>query len=410
MHKGSPSSTLAVTLAFACSVLVLGLAAQQKAQEKPRYKGIFEPVNYPDDVTLASVHFVDENTGWAAGGGKGGVILHTKDGGDNWEVQFGDLGSSEPAFKFLRFLDASHGWVQQGNDQLLRTTDGGRTWEELGRSAVLGHQGLWTFVSPMVGFGAAGENILRTEDGGRNWKPVFACQAKVEVDGLTRNVACQPESFHFPSARIGYAVGYTPAPAPMLFVMKTEDGGTTWSVLPPVPGASGKESAVFFTSEQDGVMRVLDGRFFATSDGGQTWRGIAGAKVEGRPPLHFAGNVGWSIGYRKLVYTTDGGRRWSSRELPFPANVNDFTLPRSNRGYVVGEGGMIYRYKVVPVGYKVPRGIDAPAMPGPTAEEAKSGALKGAGARGIYQAPGAGALPVALTSMAMRQWPSAPRE
>jgi hypothetical protein len=65
----------------------------------------------------------------------------------------------------------------------------------------------------------------------------------------------------------------------------------------------------------------------------------------------------------KLSYTTDGGRRWTSRSFQFPTGVQAFSLPRRDRGYAVGDHGMIYRYRVVPATQTVAKSIAAPAMP-----------------------------------------------
>jgi hypothetical protein len=73
--------------------------------------------------------------------------------------------------------------------------------------------------------------------------------------------------------------------------------------------------------------------------------------------------VGWAFGVAKLSFTTDGGKRWNSRTFTFPADVTAFSLPRRDRGYVVGEHGMIYRYRVVPVAENVAKSIAAPLMP-----------------------------------------------
>lgn len=40
------------------------------------------------------------------------------------------------------------------------------------------------------------------------------------------------------------------------------------------------------------------------------------------------------------------------------------SLPRRDRAYVVGDKGIIYRYRVVPVAESVPNALPAPAMPG----------------------------------------------
>jgi hypothetical protein len=57
--------------------------------------------------------------------------------------------------------------------------------------------------------------------------------------------------------------------------------------------------------------------------------------------------------YNKLSFTTDGGRRWSSRTIEFPAMAHAFSLPRRDVAYAVGDHGMIYRYRVVPQGSPV---------------------------------------------------------
>lgn len=61
-------------------------------------KGIFEPSPYPEDVQLLDVFFVNDREGWVAGGTtvmNGGILLHTSDGGDHWDVQLGDSKSSD---------------------------------------------------------------------------------------------------------------------------------------------------------------------------------------------------------------------------------------------------------------------------------------------------------------------------
>lgn len=79
-------------------------------------------------------------------------------------------------------------------------------------------------------------------------------------------------------------------------------------------------------------------------------------------PTKTANPTGWSIEGKSWTYTTDGGKHRTSREIAFPADLVAFRLPRSDRGYVVGVHGMIYRYRVVPVEYSAPHGINAPVI------------------------------------------------
>src|SRR5882762_9582942 len=98
-------------------------------------KRIFEPISYPEDLKFTDVFFVNRDMGWAVGGtarGAGGMVLYTNDGGDHWSVNLGDPQSNAAAYSELRFIDARHGWMAQGNDQLLRTVDG-QNWEVVGK-------------------------------------------------------------------------------------------------------------------------------------------------------------------------------------------------------------------------------------------------------------------------------------
>ena len=96
-----------------------------------------------------------------------------------------------------------------------------------------------------------------------------------------------------------------------------------------------------------------------TADGGSNWTtGTAG----GKPDIDFAGeSIGWMIAYRTMTYTTNGGKSWVSRDIAFPASVNAFCLVR-DRGYAVGDHGMVYRYRVVPIDCAGKNVLPAPMM------------------------------------------------
>jgi len=199
--------------------------------QTPKYKAIWEPVNFKGDVSLFDVHFIDEQTGWVVGGAtemSGGVILFTKDAGLTWEVQYGDPQSSDRAVSTVRFLDGTHGWaVQQAplNARLLRTTDG-QNWNQVG--TIETHYTDLAFSSEFDGTYLDGNTIYRTQDGGKKWQPVGPCAVQAEVDGLTKKIDCQFSSLHFPSAKVGYAAAGSVYLKELFFVFKTTDGGLTW--------------------------------------------------------------------------------------------------------------------------------------------------------------------------------------
>jgi len=122
-------------------------------------------------------------------------------------------------------------------------------------------------------------------------------------------------------------------------------------------------SDVFFLDANTGFIRKGShgGPLYKTSDGGATWN--PGAAIQGSTFLFADPGVGWSFNGRELYFSTDGGQRWTSREFKFPVEPNAFSLPARDRAYVVGDHGMVYRYRVVPIEYTAAGALDAPAMP-----------------------------------------------
>lgn len=355
-----PRLMLLYGTAMFCIASMSASAATRSDAAPPKYKAIFEPVNYTEDLELTDVHFTSADVGWVTGAA--GTILHTTDGGKTWTAQLGgDPKAVDRPIRDLRFLDGTHGWAVQstgvGDHTLLATSDG-LNWESTG--TVGQHRSDYLFTSPSTGFYTHADKIFQTIDGGKRWRPVFSCAMKVEINGLAREVRCNLEKLAFPSANVGYALSQRLDKAGFA-VVKTEDGGTTWKSWVVLPGEDAKESALFFTDDRTGFFRALNGKLFRTTDGGVTWTGVTGHPA-GKPEIRFAGAVGWMCHYQTLTYTTDGGRHWTSREIPFPASVAGFSLPQPDRGYVVGDHGMVYRYRIVPVGYSVKGMLGAPMM------------------------------------------------
>ena len=328
-------------------------------------KAVWEPVNYPADLELSDVFFVTDQEGWVTGGKnilEGGVILHTSDGGDHWDVQVGDPESSEKPFHDLRFIDATHGWALQSTgseERLLHTTDGTH-WLAAG---MIHDRSDYQFTSDRDGVMAVRDSLSVTHDGGRTWSPAYACHAQVEVNGLMLDSRCEFERLQFVTPQIGYAVGHDASVPNLVFIARTDDGGQSWNLT--TSPVTGQTFDAFFIDERTGYIRTGKPEWgtamlFKTEDAGATWQGLAGSPGK---HMSFADpEVGWGFDNTTVSFTHDGGGRWNSRDYKFPASVNAFSLPRRDRGYVVGNHGMIYRYHVVPVGYAAKGMIDAPKL------------------------------------------------
>jgi len=353
---------VAAMLTFVASLAALAQTPPPGAAAS-KLKGIWEPVNYGEDIALLDVFFVTPEIGYVSGAA--GTILKTADAGASWTALLGgDPESQERAIKQLWFVTPTIGWAAQttsSETNLLRTTDGD-LWTRIG--TLPEHYEDFAFASEAEGVFVNDEQIFRTQDAGKTWTEVGRCAARAEVGGLVRQIRCNLWKVRFASPAVVYAFGETFGDVSAAAVMKSTDGGASWSVVQLLENENGSESGLFFIDENVGYLSTKDAKSaFRTTDGGVTWTGMPATSI-GRRIVFADPGVGWAMRYNNLSYTTDGGKRWVSRQLTFPAMPNAFSLPRRDRAYVVGDHGMIYRYSVVPdatpVAAKV---VAAPAMP-----------------------------------------------
>ena len=82
-------------------------------------------VDVPTRATLTAIFFFDRKLGWAVG--HDAIILRTYDGGETWERVYYAPEEERPLFD-VWFRDAEHGFAIGAYGLLLRTTDGGDTW------------------------------------------------------------------------------------------------------------------------------------------------------------------------------------------------------------------------------------------------------------------------------------------
>jgi photosystem II stability/assembly factor-like uncharacterized protein len=106
--------------------------------------------------------------------------------------------------------------------------------------------------------------ILRTRDGGQTWEKVYQSTRPLETAWKV----------DFPSPLVGYATiqSYDPRNTTQR-VAKTIDGGLTWQEIDLCEDAAAREFGIGFIDEDHGFVGTMNSGY-ETKDGGRTWRKI----------------------------------------------------------------------------------------------------------------------------------------
>jgi len=112
--------------------------------------------------------FTDPLHGLLVGGG--GTILRTRDGGLTWNHSMLTDGGEKTKLTSVFFADQKNGWTVGGQGKIYFTNDGGKFWR-IQISNVKENLSDVYFIDAMEGF-ATGENgvILHTTTAGATWK------------------------------------------------------------------------------------------------------------------------------------------------------------------------------------------------------------------------------------------------
>ena len=89
----------------------------------------WQQANSPTQALLTTMFFIDDKEGWV--GGHDTLILHTTDGGENWEIQYEDPitgGDIPKPVLDIVFKDKNNGYAIGAYGLMLVTNDGGANW------------------------------------------------------------------------------------------------------------------------------------------------------------------------------------------------------------------------------------------------------------------------------------------
>jgi photosystem II stability/assembly factor-like uncharacterized protein len=290
--------------------------------------GWYQQTPPPQAKRLLGIHAINSQNVWAVG--DSGVIIHSIDGGANWT--FIPSGTTERLMT-VEFINPDTGWVA-GDDNglvttLLRTTDGGLTWQS---QSLQGGGALPMYDIDFIegtrddtlrGFitGGLGYTYI-TKDFGANWNKVrFNCENTFW-------------SMCMVNQDTGYFVG-EPSTAHPYTIMWTPDGGTTW--IQQTNPTTRNLRGVCFGSDQRGVAAGLVGTILSTSDGGTTWISRSNFVYRWESVFLTGSGRAWAVGqYGKIAYSNDWGYTWELQESGATAELWEVFFINENEGWIVG--------------------------------------------------------------------------
>ena len=287
--------------------------------------------------SLWDVHFIDNRNGWAVGETDGAnlTIVNTVDGGVNWSPQ---LMSGTDTLYGVYLLDDTYGWVVGENESLLYYSG---SWASHGQSGNL-IDGSWdlndVFIVDENNAWIVGDN--NSDDGavfyydGSNWSQQTVPGGTPELYGI-----------YFIDSKTGWASGDE------FTILKTSDGGATWTNYSDNPGMSLID--VCFYDNQNGWASGEDMTVLKTEDGGGSWIQIqtlpASTSYDLTSIVFPELERGWAVADEdcRILYTGDGGKTWLFSTTPtgLDCNLYGLSFPEGvSDGWTAGYYGQILHY------------------------------------------------------------------
>jgi photosystem II stability/assembly factor-like uncharacterized protein len=259
-------------------------------------------VQVPVSANLTAIHFADEKHGWAVGHVE--AIIRTRDGGDTWELVHFEPGNPQPLLD-VRFVDREHGIAVGAYGVVYATSDGGAVWSQM------------PFAPAPI------EGAAKVEPSADEIEDELDLGFEFHLNALARG----------PGRRL-----YLAAEAGRLF--RSEDGGASWRELPsPYDGSFHGVLAL----DDDVVLAFgLRGNLFRSEDGGASWTAIetgttallnAGARIDERT-VAIVGMAG------VVLVSGDAGRSFELHQQADRRALSSVVPSGDGALIVAGEGGV----------------------------------------------------------------------
>lgn len=286
-------------------------------------------------ANLYALHFIDTDSGYVTGAG--GTVLKTTNGGTTWD-DVSPAGVTADINGVAMLDNAPGAAVIVGNGGLIMvTSDGGASWSN-SSSGVSDNLFAVSFVFGFGISGGASQTILNSTSAGATWN---VSQTGFFGGGFW--------GAHMLSPQIGFVGGENSIFQPLFG--KSSDGGNSWNFTAFYLNSNeGRIYGIIFTDVNIGyaACRVWDGRgaISRTTDSGANWSStlFPGALYGINFPVSGASLIGYATGVNgTILKTINAGLNWQSQVSGTANTLRDVYFLDLDNGYAVGEGGVILK-------------------------------------------------------------------
>jgi len=297
---------------------------------------------------IHNIHAIDPTTIIATGGNESNdsitTIVRSMDGGLDWRIILDNIG---PWLMWADYINDTTAIACGFDGVMIRTDDLWENFEYLSLPGSVSHRNFYDikFIDENTGIAVGGnkendaiETIIKTEDGGTSWSIISD-----RMSPCLRSVC-------FIDNTSGFLVGNSGT------ILKTNDQGDTWIEIIPPETVEGRDfHRVYFQDEHNGW--IVGGQYGADSlqtmiktvNGGETWEVILDRSG---PPLNDICFINQDIAFivgddETVLQSSDGGLSWVQASIPDLIGPSDFKCVfflNSRFGLIGGTWGTLLKY------------------------------------------------------------------
>jgi len=233
------------------------------------------------------------------------------------------LGSNLALFDVF-FLNASIGWVISHEGYLFKTTNGGLNWDTL--STGYSQTNNISFINENIGFISGTNKVLKTTDGGNTWSYKFL----LNLGHFWNN------GMFITNENSGFVIGESGV------IYHTTNGGDIW--LTQHLNEFNDLHCVEAINYNDAISVGKNGTILKTENNGRNWISLISPVYHNLNSVQLLpGLILYAVGDSGSVIRSYNAKDWTIIPTPTNKNLNDLFFFDIFRGIVIGNQGMILK-------------------------------------------------------------------